>query len=324
MPLVYSIGADEYHPLPRSDINTTMVFKRGSNSIIVNTPQYGYKTQVIMDMEGGYVSNGAWHWFDNGNGETIYDNRIFICNLILNPSQQKELQDFFSTDGQGRNGEFQMTVPKGIYPFGPDLGDRRRFIVNMIDYDFGGAVENPWANFNNTMKFVLVKAPPYNIPDHISKVKNLKIGAIDNLRHPPGWYSPKTTYGTNTIVTRGTRRPIDAFPFIENVNPAHVLDKSDNADHHESEFVCVEQEKNSAALIYHVQNIIRSSTFTLIAQKNSFVFGRDYSNWQEFRDVGAGQYTCVLIDNVIQISHDSFNRWSTRLAVSKRTFTPLD
>lgn len=287
---------------------SSISFKRGTNSITINTPQFGYKTEIHMAMKrGDRLASGLYPWFDNGKD---YDHRLFIAEFILNASQQKELQDFFSDDAKGRgagvNG-IQLKVPKGIFPFGPDLGDgERRFMVALGSSDFSGAQRRPWLNFTSRLVFVLKSAPDYDVKDQVSETKAVTIGNIDNLRYPRAGYAPDTNYAVDSIVTHG--------------GVVRTLDRTAGGDWYTTRFLLIENAAKTAQLVKYLQSTARATAFTLWVQKNSFVFGRDNSD-AAFKE-GAGTYTVNLLDNVIKISHTKLHQFSTDISLSMRSYNP--
>jgi len=222
-------------------------FKRGANSITVNTPQFGYKTEIHMAMkQGDRLGSGLYPFYDNGKE---YDHRLFIAEFILNAAQQKELQDFFNDDtmgrGAGTNG-IQLRVPKGIYPFGPDYGDGdRRFMVALIKSDFSGAHRRPWLNFTSQLVFVLISTHHYNFPSQPNEIKAVTIGNVDNLRYPRAGYESDTNYAVDSIITHS--------------GGAHTLDRTSGGDWYTTKFLLVENALKTAQLLNYLQQTARAT-----------------------------------------------------------------
>ena len=281
-------------------------FKFGGNSIEVNPPQYGYNSEIHLSMHRAPdMSDGEVHWYDNGSE---YDWRVFNCPLILNEQEQYDLQDFFKDDDKGRAKAIQMKVPAGIYPFGPDLGGGvRRFQVRLLNNVFSGARQSPYITFHSNLSFLLVSAPSYSVPSISYEVRNLQIGTVSGLRHPPGWINPSTRYGVQTIVTYGGGRP---------------LNKSENADIYRTEFDLEDTINKTANLLRYFQNTARSNTFTIKAQKNSFLFGRDNSSIHD-DDAGAGSYVVTLDDNIVTTIHTRKDLFKTKIKMAYRSHSGL-
>ena len=282
------------------------ILNRGATSVTLDGPEWGYTSEIHMSMflgTGGPLSNGEYRWRDNG---ISYDNRFCELQFVLAESQQKDLQDFVRTQTQGRGATFQLNVPKGIYPFGPDLGDNRRFKVHLADYRFGGANRSPYLTFNSMLRLFYVSSTSYDIPDIVDNSKCIQIGDIDGFRYPQQMYQPKTNYAT---------RP--GFTYAKG---AQTIDMSSDGDFWTSSFMIRERHLRSARLLHYLQNTARGSTFSIVAQNNSFVFGRDNSS--EF-NAGSGSYTVVLTDNIIRCVHKNYNQFETQMNVSYRSYAGI-
>jgi len=284
-----------------------IALNRGATTVTLNGPEWGYTSEIHLAMllgTGGPLSNGEYHWRDNG---IDYDNRFCEMNLVLNSTQQEDLQDFISTQAQGRGATFQLHVPNGIFPFGPDLGDNRRFQVHLASFTFNGANRSPYMTFNSSLRLFLVSSPSYDVQDIVDTSKAIEIGDIDGFRYPQEMYQPKTNYAVYPGFTYG--------------GGASSIDLSSDGDSWTSEFTVKEHETRTARLLYYLQNTARGSTFSMTAQKNSFVFGRD--NCDDRHNEGGGVYTVILTHNVIRCTHPRYNEWLVNLGVSYRSHAGL-
>lgn len=283
-----------------------ITFEKNGSSIDIRTPQFGYLTEIHLAMvRGERLGDGKFKWFDHGK---TYDWRLFFPRFILAEADQKNLQDFFSDDTKGRGQDVGLIVPKGIFPFGPDKGDgRRKFRVQAIDMDFGGAGRGPWLNFNSSMVFVLAEDQTYHLSQQVHEDNVLQIGPVDRIRFPPDWYHPKTKYRVNTNVTYG--------------GEAHSIDATAGGDYQETTFRFVGNQTKAGAVLYYLVNSARSNDFSVTVQKNSYLFGRD--NTDTGANKGGGVYTTNLIDNTIVCRHDRFNLFSFELALSYKAFAAL-
>ena len=287
------------------DTGSTMTLTRGVNTIEVNTPQFGYNTEILIAMHRSpRLSNGAFHWQDNG---IAYDNRICKCTLLLNSTQQKNLQDFFNTDTKGRGNEFQLKVPKGFFPFGADKGSPRRYRVRLLNSNFRGASASPWLNFETELTFALIYDSNYTIPSETHVIKPLQIGTVHGLRYPKEWYDPTTSHGVSTTLMHGQR--------------ARTIDKSDASDYYDTNFKVAEKENLTANLIYYLQNTARGSVFGIAVQKKSFIFGRDKCDTGA--NEGGGLYDVTLANNVINIIHERKDSFMIDISLSYRSYTSL-
>lgn len=285
---------------------TTIEFKRAGNNITVNTPQFGYRSEIhLAAIIGSKLGDGKYKAWDN---TVTWDNRYFIGTFNLGVTQQTSLQEWFSTYDEGRGVTCQMKVPPGIFPFGTDLGGgTRRFQVRLIEARWGSVGQSPWLWSSNELKFALVSAPDYSIPSRIRQGNNLQIGTIDGFRHPPTWYQSNIDYAVDTRLNYGK-------------NP-HSIDHTNNADCYETLFTATGNETLIAHVIDYLVNTARVGPFHIICDGNSFPFGTEYC---ETLDDGAGDFTVRLLDNVLVSRHLGVNRFDITLKLGLEKWYPRD
>jgi len=252
-----------------------------------------YRTEIRLSMKRTEkLGNGQFDWYDPG---VAYDNRVCFLDFLLPEDQQKALQDFLSDSDLGRGNTFQLKVPKGIYPFGPDYGDNRRYVVRALNHDFSGSLNSPYQLFKTNIELLLISAPPNVIPDVTSKTGNFQIGSVLDLHFPESGFQPITEYKVNTAVLRGTGAALNAV----------------EGDAYQSSFTLREQHSQAARLINYLQRTGRGGDITLTTTRGYWPFGRDKNGGYP----GAGTFTCGLLDNIITVSHIVHNQWEINLQV---------
>jgi hypothetical protein len=277
--------------------DTTIEFKRGANAITVNTPQFGYRTEVHMALRiTERLGHGLRRIWDQG---ADYDVRFFMPNFVLEEDQQEDLQGFFSDAARGRGVDCQLRVPQGIFPFGPDLGDYRRFQVRLVTIEPRGAGRHPWLHFHSDLSFVLIKAPSYSLPSIVTQGGRLRIGSVSGFRFPPEFYGAETRYASDTAVTHG--------------GGAHTLDRTATADHWECGVNIVANKGLTAHLIDHLVGTVRGAAFEMATSRNSYLAGRDHEDSGKL--LGAGIYDVRLTHNVLSVTHRRFDEWAMDMRV---------
>jgi hypothetical protein len=288
---------------------TTITFSRAGSSIKVNTPQFGYTSEIHLALKiGARLGTGKHNPFDNG---AEHDIRYFIGRFILNTTQQNNLQTFFRTETQGRGHTVQMLVPKGIFPFGPDLGGGpRRFQVRLIPSKskWGFSGRRPWLQYHNELVFVMVSAPSYSLPERIGQGNRLQIGPVTGFRFPPSWYEASTTYRVSTLVTYG------GYP--------HTIDATNQADYWETGFRVTGNETMAAHGISYLAGTARGSAFHIRCEANAYPFGRDHGEGEP--NSGAGDFTVRLLEPVISVTHHGINQFEFGLKLGLEKWYPRD
>jgi hypothetical protein len=256
----------------------------------INTPQYGYRFEIRMSMrQSDLRGDGLSGWWDNS---IDYDSRVCILDLI-NPADKHLLLEQFTDSGSlGRGNEFDLIVPKGIYPFGPDLGDgRRSYKVRILDEQYKGAQRAPWLNFETTLTLALIETKGYHIPSGPHGETSITIGPVRYNRFPDGWIDTSNDRSIITTLTHG--------------QTAHALDRTNSGDAIRSQFELENYPDNIARVIYYLQHVARGTDFKINTENGVFLFGAQKSTVN-----GAGNYIVRLNNSILSGRHVRYNQFS--------------
>jgi len=280
-------------------MKNTMVLSRGTTSIEINTPEYGYTSNVALALSVGDPSSGKIELFDN---QSEFD--ILFCEMAFNlPSaQQKTLQDFIR--GVGRGPDIQMLVHRGIDPFGPDLtGEDRRFIVRVVDFDFGGVRKTPYEYLSAKIKFLMKSAPEFTIPSAIPQGSAISIGGINGFPYPHQRVTPDTVYGISITPIYGGDTDFE----------------NNTVNYYQANITLRLNRSMAARLVNYLKTTGRANSIPITCGRGVFLFGADNCG-----EDGSGVYRVKLIDNVIEIVHRSLDVYLVSIKICFKKWYSTD
>jgi hypothetical protein len=272
-------------------------YKAGVALVITKPPAYGYSTILSMAFKPVLSTFGTVTAWDNGIAN---DTRICkIPKMQRNASKQLEIETFFDSV---RGELFQLsmgTVPTGFFPFGADLGDygttgHSDFDVYSLDQNSTGVLRAPWLHFENEIALVMKNKITYQQPLPVAQGSFL-IGDEIELFHPQSEVDVSRVKSLKTELLHGGN--------------CTSVDNGRVADYYTANVKLVANQPNTAAVIYYLQNTVRSKEFTITCPKNVYLFGR--KNVKE--DGTPNIYTVRLLSNEIEFTHVRLNRFEFTL-----------
>lgn len=277
--------------------NGYMYVKRDGLVVEFPAPRFGYECTIHTAMKiSDKTGTGKLNIWDNGS---MYDSRVFAGTFELDHTQASNLQEFFSTQTYARGKSVGLYAGRGIFPFGTDYGDERRFTVRLLDAEWGGANIKPWEKFIVDLSFVLVEKSPYTLPSAQTQGNNVQIASVSGFRMPDNWYKPDRQYGITTKRAHGIGR------YHATMNQPASADKA---------YTSMDIESNqslSAHLLNEVTSVVRGSEFDVTCHmENSHFVGADMEDTD-----GRGIYVCKLAQNTITMQHISPARFRAELSV---------
>jgi len=272
-----------------TDKKITLTNFDGTPDLIeIPVPIFGYTTTIQMKLAIQPLGDKKVFTFDSG---IAFDIRTFRGQLALNIADQLTFNDFMRTvgadNGRAQNLKLDMITDSGFFPFGPDKGDKGTFTVSFRTVNKPGIGSGPYKHFPDEIVMVNIAAyPAYSLPSQIGQ-GNLTIGTITGNRFPPDWFEANTRYAAHHAILQG--------------QTAEYIDQGVGADSYSNRFEMVSNHSKAAAVIDEMTATNRGSTFNLVVPADSFAFGRDKSD--------SGTYVVQMLDNEIEITHETFNRF---------------
>jgi hypothetical protein len=270
-----------------------IIFSTGTAQAIVNTPQYGYESEIHMGLRYAEHRGAKWGIFDRG---ASYDYRILkTATLRLTATEQNDLNIFFLSSSAARGETVNLILGKkhtGFFPFLPDNGDIGTFTCRVLSYEQSGMLLSPYQQFETDISLVMVTAPGYTIPAQAKTAAGgLKIGTVSHIRYPQRGISPEPQHAISTI--------------IANNGTPYSVDNGTSGDAYITALDLDLNETTAAALINYLVTSGRGNEIKIIAKDNNYLYGREKG--------AAGTYWSQLIDNIITVRHDRYNGFSTSL-----------
>lgn len=264
-------------------------FIGATSFIYLPFPYFGYKTIIKMNLHYSNV-NGGYKIGDDG---AAYDSRI--CEIpvwMMSATSQLLISNFLDDMANGRGENFTLHLPEdsGFFPFGADKGDAGDFVVSVVDYQKGGAIQQPYLQHENSLKLMLVSSPEYT-PADPEEEGTMSIGSVGTYR--PFQVMP---------------RPSDFIDISRTVTRAGVVGSTDTGtsmNYYEANIDLEMREGNCAALIIQLL-AARGGDTVIIPVANSWMFGIDNGSTNAV-------YACRLLSPEFTITHDNFNLWTTSL-----------
>lgn len=271
-------------------------FVNGINSVTVETPQFGYISEVSLPFHYSKLANNQFKIWDDGKGAVTYDRRYANIEFMVDASDIGDLNGFFSDATKGRGEAVDLVLgvtPTGFFPFLPDKGDVGTFPVRVIEYNQSPQLWNPFKWWSVKMKIFMQSAPSYSIISGTDEGV-LQIGTIEGLQYPQGGYDSETEYSINNVVTMNA--------------DVHEIDMSPTADKYRSVFSLYGNTGKTGALIDHLVVSVRNAPFTIIVPTDHYLYGYDKGD--------SGSYGAQLLESKISVTHLNYNNFRTDLKIN--------
>jgi hypothetical protein len=278
-----------------------------SKTVECRLPNFGYTTTILMPIDWQKIngSNGGCKWvgYDNGEGLQQYDKRY--CDVVVDmpKSEAAALQEFFT--GANSGNRFCDTITMGLntgsgfFPFGADKGDAGNFTVAVEIKGIKGIGEAPYLWDSFTMRIHNAGNYPAYTPVSGRVEGGFVFGAVTGLRPPQIQPTPSIVIAQRSTIS-GSESTTN---FIDN----GVLN-----DSYESEFILSQDTGNTASIISAIVNTIRDNSFSITEQVNHGILG----SWHDVYGLGVGTCNFKLINPAIEITHDNYQEFTTRIQVA--------
>jgi hypothetical protein len=270
-----------------------IIFSTTTAQAIINTPQYGYESEIHLGLRYKEHRGAKWGIFDRG---AAYDYRALkTAKLRLTPTEQDDLNNFFLSSSVARGETVSLILGKkhtGFFPFGPDKGDVGTFTCRVLSYVQSGMLLTPYKQFETDISLVMVTAPGYTIPaQQKTAAGGLKIGTVSHIRYPQRGITPEPIHAISTI--------------LANNGAPYSIDNGVLGDAYTTTLDLELNETTAAALLNYLVTSGRGNIIKIMAKDDNYIFGREKN--------ATGSYWSQLIDNVINIKHDRYNSFSMSL-----------
>ena len=264
-----------------------------SNSYYFPQPEYGYTSTIIFSWDIDVLDTGNHVAFDNGY---LYD--IYRCDfdLLLTPAQQTQLNALVKTTGRAVNNlTMTMNTACGFFPFTPLRGDGGPFTVALEITKSEILQEEPFRYFKVSCSMWNQGAwPAYSLQTQIAE-GSLYMASVSGLRFPTTWFDPTEDNGILHDVTEN-----GSIDFIDR-------GKSAASWHTGMNFTW--GTGTTAAFLQSLLNInTRATSFNFTTQPYHYPFGNDKGS-----SVSTNNYMIKLIQDSIEITHDTFNQFTFKL-----------
>lgn len=259
----------------------------GADSITIKNPQYGYTVDLNLSLVIQRNNKKISSW-DNGSE---FDFRILEMDLLLPESESIALGDFFNNT-DARTMPFTMNVPtgSGFYPAGPDRGSQTEFSASLISHEQSGMKLRPYKWFSTKTRLLLTDFTECAWYPPVSQGP-FSIGTVTGLRYPE--IQPSARRGVSRTMTHGgsvgyVNNEVDEYSTLIS-QPCNL--------------------SKAAALTEYLQ-AVRGNDIPVSAPANYYLFGADSGN--------SGSYTTRLLNNVIRITHENYNRFRVDMELFKQ------
>ena len=261
------------------------------DSVQIDVPSFPYKMTLNLPFDIQELDNGNVYIRDEGQP---YDKRFVELDFILTSSQQNALNQFLAYTHRGEAFILTLSTGSGFFPFGPDLGDGGDFPVAIEIVGTPQAKYNPFRYLTCKLRMTLIGTPPvYSLPTQITD-GTLSIAGVGSMNLPPDLFDPNQEYKYDT-------------QFTENSTP-EIISRGQKGDCVHSVFTLLSNQSKAAALLNAITTLFRKMPMTINSTDYTFIFGIDQPE--------AG-LSAQLISNVIEVTHENFNRFSFKLEYHK-------
>ena len=258
-----------------SNPTMTIADTNGGNGVVIGLPQFGYTTNIRMGLVMNPKYGATYSIYDRG---VANDQRSCSFTLLLDVTDENELQDllFSSTAGRGSQKKITLTAGCGFFPFGPDKGDTGAFNVSILPYAPEGVKSSPHQFFRAEITMIATSFPVYSVPADVSDYGSLTIDSIADIGFPAGYFKPDSRFNYDVALPLGATTGID------------TLDKGEASDRYDSSFTVNCREAKAANLLYQLTTSTRGTGFTMTTGAGAYPFGR--------LPGASGNFTCTLAD----------------------------
>lgn len=188
--------------------NNKLTFNDGVNTVDVDFPLYGYRTDIMMSICSVKRRDGSYSFFDRGSE---YDHRVSYFTFELIESESILFSEFWDDPDKGRVSPVSFDLgasPSGLFPFGPDLGDKGEFTFDLLSHN--KRYDPIKKLFYHEISLVLVSSPGYAIPSIVSQ-GDVTIGTVSGLLMCQDEYNVVKNYSyVKTLNNDGSIAQIDA------------------------------------------------------------------------------------------------------------------
>lgn len=278
----------------------------GVTTLELDPPLWGYKTTIKMPLYQSERADGSVGVFDAG---VNYDRRVCECTFQVNFTDAGSIIAFFRDKVLGRGNQVTLTLPAFTpfdgcrwFPFGPDKGDYGVYTVQIVDLKPSGQQIDPFRWWNITMKMLYIDGPEpeYSLPA-ATDYGNIQIGDVSYLRYPESTFQSEALYNIDQRVLMG--------------GSAGVVDNGYDADQWRVTFELSGTRKKFAELLNYLTVVNRNATtklypeLNIVTQDYQFIFGRENS--------GAGAYSALLLNKVLDVTHVNFDLYKMQLSFQR-------
>lgn len=244
-----------------------------SDSITIDTPEYGYSTDCHFAISIVETENGYRIW-DNGSS---YDYRTCsIGRFCFSESDALSVETFFNSHRQDII-TLNIGYDSGFFPFGPDYGDDGIFTIKLLNRKFD--LYDQFNQFSKSFEFLMVSKPAYAYPTIIPQ-GDFSIGNVDGLMYPQTGINQDKTYGYKSSVSYGG----DGY-YVDKLRNKNIVNFVQNCN-----------ETMAAALMEFLTGSNgRGSDITLSNSGRYYLFGIENGS--------SGSYLCKNIKSVIRCTH---------------------
>jgi hypothetical protein len=275
----------------------TVTFTSGGSSIVVNTPEFGYESEVHMPIHLERAEDNTYSSWDNDN-TAASDYRILSTSSWKMPvSQKAEFNQFFADSLKGRCETITMNLgatPTGFFPFLPDMGDKGIFTIRIIKRNQSGILSDPRGYFQDDISMVMVSSPsPSN--DFVAEIDqgSFQIALVDGLLFPQDGFKPIADYKFSTILSRS--------------GAPSSMDAPSLADSWSTEFD-LECNTGKAQAVLSALLSTRTDDIPIYSPDGYYVYGYD--------KLSAGTYNSLCLGSsnteneiIITVKHDRFDHF---------------
>ena len=267
----------------------SVIFSTGF-SVNIDPPQYGYTTDVVMNLHPVESADGKTLIWDDGRA---YDYRVCTCEFILDKSDTQNLREALESVSKmrDRNCTMQVQSVDDFFPFGPDQSNNATFDIRILEFADSSTQFTPWQWFRTRVRMLARSLPAYT-PAAQFKEGGFFIGTVSDLRYPQDPFELSFNRGIVNQLTRG--------------GTTITVDRTAETDAYFNTFGLELNEGNMAALVEYLQTI-RGSAFQIDNDESLYPFGVNFDE---------GNATAINVknrENIISVRHDRFSRWAIDL-----------
>ena len=226
------------------------------------------------------------------NGET-FDHVILNATWFQGQGYTSSMINLFKNTSRGGTLDIITTSGNGFYPIGVQSGDTGTFNFAVMEYDQQATIGHPADYF-----YVNAKLHQYGSlnrwnPTGVSE-GGLAIAGVSGLRFPDNYQKPDFKLNFVSQITEQ-----DHYYQIDRVTGDSFIITLD----------LILFDVNMANLINALTHgTYRNAIIPISSPANSYLFG--------YENGSSGTYNCKLIQDVIVLKHELYNRWSVSLKFS--------